>query len=182
MTKEKLSENDLFARLPYQPKVIYLYDSKVYTLMSIGNNLNYSKEVELKGSDGYKIPDRVYLQQIKSLLYPIDEVFNIKNEDGISVMEMILNILDYDGYQGYYTTFERLPNNKISIFCWGSLSGELDLHTLLFTTNKPGNFNTRLDMFVDIQQLFYKYHIDYLGLIKEGLALDIRDYNNEKGK
>lgn len=172
---------ELYGRLPYNPKVYY--QGKVYTLKLISNEgILLNKSVYLYKEDGKLLSELVKVHNIKPLLYPIEKVLELKcGANDKSLIDIILGIMDYDGYSGYYTTWEQNTNNKISIYTWGIYLGILDLNTMLLDTTKSGNFQLRSDMWANIQRLLYKHHIDYLGLIKDGKALDIRDYSNEKG-
>lgn len=156
---------DLYGRLPYNPKVMYL--DKVYTLKLISNEGNLlEKNVYLYKEDGKLLSENIKIHNIKPLLYPVDKVLEI------NLIEVILGICDYDGYGGLYTTCDHLKEGKVKVYTWGIYLGTLDLHTMMLSTEKQGNFQLRSDMWANIQRLFYKYHIDYLDLIKDDRALN----------
>lgn len=166
---EELFLLDLYGRLPYNPKV--MYQDEQYTLKLISNEGNLlDKNVYLYKEGGKLLNESVKVHNIKPLLYPVDRVLEIKEGNNL-IIDIILGICDYDGYCGLYTTWDTLKDSKINIYTWGMYLGTLDLHTMMLSTGKVGNFQLRSDMWASIQKLFYKYHIDYLGLIKEGMAL-----------
>lgn len=166
---------DLYGRLPYEPKV--QYQDEVYTLKLISNQgLLLDKNVYLYKDNGILLSESVKVHNIKPLLYPLESILELKCNNKL-IIDIILGIMDYDGYNGYYTTWDSSNDKRhISIYTWGIYLGELDLNTLMLSTDKKGNFQLNSLMWVSIQEVFYKNHIDYLGLIKDCKAL-IRKLN-----
>lgn len=105
-------------------------------------------------------------------MHPINKILEIKEDDKL-LIDIILNIYDYDGYSGLYTTWDLEKNGKLSIYTWGMYLGELNLNTMVLSTEKSGNFQLRFDMWASIQRIFYSNHIDYLGFIKNNMAIKI---------
>lgn len=167
---DKLFLFDLYGRLPYNLKVEY--QSDVYTLDFISKEgvLLLDTDVYMYKEEGRLLKDKIY--KIKPLLHPIQKVLEIKEDDKL-LIDIILNICDYDGYCGLYTTWDLEKNSKLSIYTWGMYLGELNLNTMILSTEKAGNFQLRFDMWASIQRIFYRNHIDYLGFIKNNMAIKI---------
>lgn len=167
---------DMYGRSPYHPKVEYQGD--VYTLHHISSVIDgvllLDRDVYLYKEEGGLISNLLKdkLLNIKPLLHPIQKVLEIKEDDKL-LIDIILNICDYDGYCGLYTTWDLEKNGKLSIYTWGMYLGELNLNTMILSTEKAGNFQLRFDMWASIQRIFYRNHIDYLGFIKNNMAIKI---------
>lgn len=118
------------------------------------------------------------LSEIKPILFPfsdITETIQIRGKE-ICLMDQFASIFNFDGYQGYYATWkldEKKENVTFSI--WGGEIARMTLKSFMVTPIRDVQNSTTLGLihFREVFSLLHRYHIDYRGLIDNGLAVSV---------
>lgn len=94
----------------------------------------------------------------------------------LSLIDNLASIFNFDGYAGYYTTYNIDDNEKnVTFFTWGGEICRMNLKSFMVTPLKDTQSSTVLGLnhFQEVFSLFNRYHIDYRGLIEKGLAVSV---------
>lgn len=179
---------DLSARLPYKMKfkspigILEMNELNMMSTYPVWANTSSRKEnpdfnhqalkQEKCSGRGFK------LSEIKPILYPLSSITQFTMIDGkeLRLIDNLASIFNFDGYAGYYTTYNIDDNEKnVTFFTWGGEICRMDLKTFMVTPLKDTQNSTVLGLnhFQEVFSLFNRYHIDYRGLIEKGLAVSV---------
>ena len=123
-------------------------------------------------------PSEFSIDKVKPILFPLSDITETLKFGGkeICLMEKLACIFNFDGYAGYYTTYNIDDNEKnVTFFTWGGEICRMNLKTFMVTPLKDTQNSTALGLnhFQEVFSLFNRYHIDYRGLIEKGLAVSV---------
>lgn len=177
---------DLSARLPYKMKFISGRCLCEMTMISahlskvVGKVLFISESDKTEEDKAYKIgySSDVLVDKIKPILFPLSDITETLHFGGkeVCLMDQFACIFNFDGYQGYYTTWELDEKKEnVTFFTWGGEICRMNLKTFMVTPLKDTQNSTVLGLnhFQEVFSLFNRYHIDYRGLIEKGLAVSV---------
>lgn len=176
MTAEELQLwAELSARLPYKMKFQSPNGIQEMSFFDISKpckvlvaNRDYQSE------PGFNIHD------IKPILFPLSDITKIIEFGGnkVNLMKELACIFDFDGYQGYYTSWKFDENKGNVVFSiWGGEICRMNLKSFMVTNIKNVQDSTNLGLihFDQVFSLFHRYHIDYHGLIDKGQAMSVHE-------
>lgn len=187
-SEKDLLLQDLSARLPYKMKfkspigILEMNELCLTNTYPVWANTSSRKEnpdfnhqalkQEKCSGRGFK------LSEIKPILYPLSSITQFTIIDGkeLSLIDNLASIFNFDGYAGYYTTYNIDDNEKnVTFFTWGGEICRMNLKTFMVTPLKDTQNSTVLgpNHFQEVFSLFNRYHIDYRGLIEKGLAVSV---------
>lgn len=177
---------DLSARLPYKMKFISGRCLCEMTMISahlskvVGKVLFISESDKTEEDKAYKIgySSDVLVDKIKPILFPLSDITETLHFGGkeVCLMDQFSCIFNFDGYQGYYTTWELDEKKEnVTFSIWGGEICRMNLKTFMVTPLKDTQNSTVLGLnhFQEVFSLFNRYHIDYRGLIEKGLAVSV---------
>lgn len=123
-------------------------------------------------------PSEFSIDKIKPILFPLSDITETLHFGGkdVCLMDQFACIFNFDGYAGYYTTYNIDDNEKnVTFFTWGGEICRMNLKTFMVTPLKDTQNSTVLGLnhFQEVFSLFNRYHIDYRGLIEKGLAVSV---------
>lgn len=177
---------DLSARLPYKMKFISGRCLCEMTMISahlskvVGKVLFISESDKTEEDKAYKIgySSDVLVDKIKPILFPLSDITETLHFGGkeVCLMDQFSCIFNFDGYLGYYTTWELDEKKEnVTFSIWGGEICRMNLKTFMVTPLKDTQNSTVLGLnhFQEVFSLFNRYHIDYRGLIEKGLAVSV---------
>ena len=110
------------------------------------------------------------LSEIKPILRPMDDLLNHNGRTPLIIRD-ILNIMDFDNYGGYYTSYV-IENDSIKVYIWGQWVVTLNTNLAIMSFKYKVSTSISFDMSLRIVKILDKHHFDYRGLIEKGLAID----------
>lgn len=185
---------DISARLPYKMKFIaglYLCEMKsvrIGTTEVIANDLALLLSGNRKETYQFSIHQSEFaIDEIKPILFPFSDITETIQFGGkeVCLMDQFASIFNFDGYQGYYTTW-KLDDKKenVTFSIWGGEIARMTLKSFMVTPIRDVQNSTTLGLihFREVFSLLHRYHIDYRGLIDNGLAVSVHSLDENPYK
>lgn len=157
--QKQLLMKDLCGRLPYGVNILHVKDGVIGVLSTINIYVehNFNGEQNIKCTTSFLGEDNVPIEEFKPYLYPLSSLTSSNADDIEQIMECDIPW--------------RISEGLIEWTVGGSVESE--------------TFELRINQIERLIELLNANHIDYRGLIEQGLAIDATGtimYNREEEK